>query len=171
LTTRERRFVCEYLIDGNGAAAARRSGYSARTARVIAWQNLAKPNIGVAVRAGLDLIMARCAINTEKVVHELSTIAFSNLLNYEFDDQGFVTIVEEGPPEAIKALASITCKRVVTGQGAEIITSEIRLHDKLHAIEMLGRKLQLWTEKIEVEDVQTQVYTLLLQHLKSGEQQ
>ncbi|MCF8168633.1 MAG: terminase small subunit [Rhodoferax sp.] len=47
LTARQARFVDEFLIDGNGAAAAVRAGYSAKTARFIASENLTKPYIAM----------------------------------------------------------------------------------------------------------------------------
>jgi len=53
LRPRQRRFVTEYLVDLNGTQAAIRAGYSAKTAKDIASQNLAKLNIKAAVAAGL----------------------------------------------------------------------------------------------------------------------
>jgi phage terminase small subunit len=45
LTAKQARFVDEYLIDGNGAAAAVRAGYSKQSARSIAAENLAKHDV------------------------------------------------------------------------------------------------------------------------------
>jgi phage terminase small subunit len=49
LTPKQQRFVEEYLIDLNATQAAVRAGYSKKTARAIASENLAKPYIQVAV--------------------------------------------------------------------------------------------------------------------------
>jgi phage terminase small subunit len=49
MTARQRRFVAEYLVDGNGTQAAIRAGYSKRTARKIASEILTKPDIRAAV--------------------------------------------------------------------------------------------------------------------------
>ena len=49
LTDKQRLFVEEYLIDLNATAAARRAGYSAKTAEVIGFENLRKPNIAAAI--------------------------------------------------------------------------------------------------------------------------
>ena len=49
LTPKQQRFVDEYMIDLNGAQAAIRAGYSARTARQIAEENLSKPDIASAI--------------------------------------------------------------------------------------------------------------------------
>ena len=50
LTARQARFVQEYLVDGNGAGAAVRAGYSEKTARTIACELLTKPDLRVVIR-------------------------------------------------------------------------------------------------------------------------
>jgi len=45
LTAKQERFIAEYLIDMNASAAARRAGYSERTAGKIGSENLQKPDI------------------------------------------------------------------------------------------------------------------------------
>lgn len=49
LTPRQQRFVSEYLIDLNATQAAIRAGYSEKTARQVASENLTKPNIAEAI--------------------------------------------------------------------------------------------------------------------------
>lgn len=49
LTLRQEKFIRFYLETGNGAEAARQAGYSERTARVIAYENLLKPYIKKAI--------------------------------------------------------------------------------------------------------------------------
>ena len=53
------RFVQEYLVDRNGAAAAVRAGYSKRTARQIACELLTRPDVAEAVRDGEAEIAAK----------------------------------------------------------------------------------------------------------------
>ncbi|MBK6335547.1 MAG: terminase small subunit [Betaproteobacteria bacterium] len=50
MTPRQHRFVSEYLVDRNGAAAAVRAGYSVRSAKQIAYQPLAKPDVAEGVQ-------------------------------------------------------------------------------------------------------------------------
>lgn len=61
LTAKQQRFVTEYLVDGNGTQAAIRAGYSSRSANEIAAENLAKPSIAEAVKAG-QLALQRSTI-------------------------------------------------------------------------------------------------------------
>lgn len=49
LTAKQQRFVEEYLVDLNGSAAARRAGYSERTANRMASENLSKPDLAAAI--------------------------------------------------------------------------------------------------------------------------
>ena len=49
LTPKQQRFIDEYLVDLNATQSAIRAGYSPRTARAIACENLAKPDIQEAI--------------------------------------------------------------------------------------------------------------------------
>lgn len=61
MTVKQKRFCDEYLICGNAAEAARRAGYSEKTARAIGGENLTKPAI-------LDYIRQRQKqIESEKI--------------------------------------------------------------------------------------------------------
>ena len=51
LTPRQAQFVREYVTGGNAAEAARRAGYSERTAKAIACELLTKPDLQEAVQA------------------------------------------------------------------------------------------------------------------------
>lgn len=49
LTTRQQRFVDNYILSGNGAQSARDAGYSGKCANRIATENLSKPDIKQAI--------------------------------------------------------------------------------------------------------------------------
>ena len=51
ITFRQERFAEEYVLCGNATEAARRAGYSKKTARQIAAENLTKPVVLEAIRA------------------------------------------------------------------------------------------------------------------------
>ena len=63
------RFVQEYLVDRNGAAAAVRAGYSPRTARQQAYDLLTRPDVAEAVRAGEAEIAAKAQLTRKVVMH------------------------------------------------------------------------------------------------------
>jgi phage terminase small subunit len=79
LTTKQERFVQEYLIEANAAQAAIRAGYSAKTARFIGAENLTKPNIAAALEKARA---ERCELTADWVVDELRKIAGANMADY-----------------------------------------------------------------------------------------
>jgi len=67
LTAKQSRFIDEYMVDMNGAAAAVRCGYSVKTSRAIAAENLAKPYIKAELQArgaalALELEVTRAGV-------------------------------------------------------------------------------------------------------------
>lgn len=71
LTDKQRRWIDEYLIDFNGAAAAVRAGYSERSARSIAHENATKPDIQVVLLARQAALAQRMAVTQAGIVQGL----------------------------------------------------------------------------------------------------
>lgn len=74
LTPKQERFVAEYLVDLNASAAARRSGYSARTADAIGRENLGKPTIAAAIQAAQAERAERVDLTQDDVVRDIVRI-------------------------------------------------------------------------------------------------
>ncbi len=70
LTPKQQCFVDEYLIDLNATQAAIRAGYSPRTARAIACENLAKPDIQEAIAEAKRERSEATKINAEWVLKQ-----------------------------------------------------------------------------------------------------
>lgn len=68
LTPRQAQFVREYVIGGNASEAARRAGYSERTARAIACEVLTKPDVKEAIQALQAENAARWNVTRQGVV-------------------------------------------------------------------------------------------------------
>ena len=68
LTSKQARFVEEYLVDLNATSAAIRAGYSEKTAATIGHENLRKPKIADAIRAGRAKLSKRAQISQEDVL-------------------------------------------------------------------------------------------------------
>lgn len=77
MTPKQAAFVSEYLIDKNATQAAIRAGYSAKTAAAIGDENLRKPEIKAAVRAGLKELAKRTETEAEWVRRRLKQEANS----------------------------------------------------------------------------------------------
>lgn len=68
LTAKQSRFVDEYMVDMNGAAAAERCGYSKKTSRAIACELLTKPHIQAALQHRGAALAQELQVTREGVV-------------------------------------------------------------------------------------------------------
>ena len=68
LTTRQTRFVEEYLVDGNGTQAAIRAGYSASGAYAEASRLLRNAEVASAIKTRQEADSARLRLSRERVV-------------------------------------------------------------------------------------------------------
>ena len=75
LTPKQARFVEEYLLDLNAAAAARRAGYSEKTADSIAAQLLSKTKVFEAVQSAVAARSAKTEITAEYVLENLKRLS------------------------------------------------------------------------------------------------
>lgn len=71
LTPKQLRWIDEYLIDFNGAAAAVRAGYSHKCARSIAHENLTKPDIQAVLQARQAAMAKELQITRQGVIRGL----------------------------------------------------------------------------------------------------
>ncbi len=78
LTKREQAFVREYLCDLNGTQAAIRAGYSKRTARIIASQNLTKLNIRTEIQALTAARFERLKLDADGLLVRAATILMAD---------------------------------------------------------------------------------------------
>jgi len=146
LTAKQKRFIEEYLIDLNATQAAIRAGYSPHSARDIGSENLTKPHIRARVEEALAERSKRTGINADRVVRELARIAFVNaadLINFET-----ATIAEGASEDDTAAIASVRVKTIPTDAG-EGVEREIRICDKLKALELLGKHLGMFNNDPE----------------------
>jgi len=75
LTEKQKAFCREYIVDLNATQAAIRAGYSQKTARQIATENLSKPAIQEAIRVLQDERAERTQVDADFVVERLRAIA------------------------------------------------------------------------------------------------
>jgi len=77
LTKKQRRFCEEFLLDLNATRAAKRAGYSERSAYSIGEENLRKPEIQKYIRRSVEQRSIRTRISCDRVLEELAKIAFA----------------------------------------------------------------------------------------------
>lgn len=74
LTPKQQRFVEEYLIDLNATAAAKRAGYSAKTAEWQGPQLLGKTHVAAAVQQARAKVSERTARTVDAVIADIRRI-------------------------------------------------------------------------------------------------
>ena len=147
LGARQQRFVDEYLIDLNGTQAAIRAGYSPNTAAEQSSRLLTNVNISNAIGRALAARSVRTGINQDRIVTELAKIAFVNSVDViNMDD---ADISGSAQREDTAAIASVKVKRIPTEDG-DIVEREVKTYDKIKALELLGKHLGMFTDKIDI---------------------
>ncbi len=145
-------------MDKNATQAAIRAGYSVRTARKIATENLSKPVIKAAINAEIEKQKARITFTADQVLEELARVGFADMKDFiEIDEGGAIRALPletlaEGKSRVIKKVRE---KRTIksTAEGDQILDStyEFELCDKVKSLELLARHLGLLHDKTEID--------------------
>lgn len=152
LTEKQKRFIEEYLIDLNATQAAIRAGYSPNSARDIGSENLTKPDIRARIDEALAERSRRTGINADRVLRELGRIAFVN--PKDVIDFQTAEVKAGTSDDDLAAIAGMKVKYVphkdFDEDGEPIIEQaierEVKLCDKLKALEMCGRHLGMFKD-------------------------
>jgi phage terminase small subunit len=154
LTDKQARFIAEYLVDLNAAAAARRAGYSAATADAIGWENLRKPEIAAAIAAGKAAQIADAGLTAARVLEELRRLAFVNVRDYFDGGTGEAKHPHQLTAEQGACLAGfeVLKRNLFIDDGHTDTIHKFKLWDKVKALELLAKHFALLVEQIDIKD-------------------
>lgn len=146
LTEKQKRFVEEYLIDLNATQAAIRAGYSVKTADVQSSRMLGNVKVQQAIAEQMAERSKRTGVNQDRVVLELAKIALVKMTDI-VDDKG--RIKGTAKEDDLACIESIKYKSSEsdTGNSEE---REVKIASKLKALELLGKHLGMWNDKLDV---------------------
>jgi len=147
LTDKQQRFVEEYLIDLNATQAAIRAGYSVKNAGKIGPELLGKTRVKLAIDKAMAERSRRTGITQDRVLQELAKIAFVNATDVINMDEA--TIRGDANREDTAAIASVKVK-TIPGEEGDIVEREVKMCDKLKALELIGKHLGMFTDKVNV---------------------
>lgn len=147
LTAKQQRFVEEYLTDLNATQAAIRAGYSVKNAAKIASQLLDKTRVKNAIDKAMAERSRRTGITQDRVLRELAKVAFVNATDVINMDEA--TIRGDANREDTAAIASVKVKTIPTEAG-EITEREVKVYDKIKALELLGKHLGMFTDRLNL---------------------
>lgn len=168
LNPKQKRFCEEYIIDLNRTQAAIRAGYSEKTAGQIGHELLKKPEIEMYIAALQQQRSRRTNLTADRVLEELSRIAFANIVDVvAADKQGLVIRdIESLPPETQVAIAEISSFTKEGVEGGSSTSTKAKMHDKLGALKLLAQHLGV------TSDFNVAIHTLAKYglHLKRDEE-
>jgi phage terminase small subunit len=147
---RQERFVEEYLVDLNAKQAAIRAGYSPKTAEVQGSRLLSNVKVQRAIAIAKAERSKRAEVAADRVLLELARVGFSDLRRV-FDNQGRLRRPEEWDDDTAAAISSV---KVVTRNrpGGEVeYVHEIKLCDKVKALEQTCKHLGLYRDQGQPE--------------------
>jgi len=145
LTTKQKVFAQEYLVDFNASQAAIRAGYSAKTSRTSGCTLLANPNIQAFIKEQQQKRAEKLEISADRVLKEIAKIAFFDVRNL-FENDGIpknINELDENTSGAICGLDVVTVGNSDSGLGQVL---KYKLADKNAGLEKLCKYLGLFKE-------------------------
>ncbi len=189
LTDKQKRFCEEYLIDLNATQAAIRSGYSPKTAEQTASRLLRNVKVQEYIAKRQKELSRSTEITQERVIKELALIAFSNNADYahvvekKLQVEAGGTLVDvldkDGNPVMYRTVEPVLTEELTEEQKRALAVIkkgrdglEVKSCDKVKALELLGKHLGIFTDKIEAnvnDTTRSELQELLAQRKARGE--
>lgn len=143
-TDKQKRFIEEYMIDLNATQASIRSGYSKKTAEIIGFENLRKPNIATEITKRKAKLSVKTEITTEYVVTSLQKVADRCM-------QVKPILNKDGSPKKVKdGTGKIMAGHVFDSSGAN------------RSLELLGKHTGAW----EKDNLQKSEITVKIEEMR-----
>lgn len=147
MTEKQKIFADEYLIDLNATRAYRKAYPNCKkdsSADAAARKLLGNTRIQKYISARMEERQKRTEVTQDRVLQELAYIAFARVTDYATVRNDVVKIknTDELTEEQIRAISGIK-------EGKFGI--ELKLNDKEKALELLGRHLGMWNDKLDIK--------------------
>lgn len=137
LTIKQKKFADEYIKTGNATQSAINAGYSEKTARKIGSENLTKPDIKAYIDERMKKLEEEAIADQKEILKGLTRQARREEKEYQvvviqkprYDDNGNFLGMEQTP---------------------QIVEIPTQNKDSIKAWELLGKRYQLWTDKVDM---------------------
>jgi phage terminase small subunit len=143
LTEKQKRFIDYYIETGNATEAARRAGYSEKTAAETGYENLRKPNIKNYIDKRLKQLKDERIAKADEVLQYLTAVMRGE------EKEKFIIFNDDGEKVEVEAPAKIK--------------------ERTKAAELLGKRYTLFADKLDIEgtiDTGTEKLDSILKQLK-----
>ncbi|WP_207666813.1 terminase small subunit [Coprococcus sp. AF38-1] len=178
ITEKQKRFADEWLVDLNGTRAYKAAYPSVKkdeTAKAAASRLLTNVNVKVYIQERQKEREKRTEITQDSVLHELALIAFAKASDYarvvekdamvEVDGNMVPVLDEDGNQVKYRTVEPILTDELTEDQKKAIAVIkkgrdgfEIKPYSKIQALELLGKHLGMFTEKVEVKNTTPNVF-------------
>lgn len=145
---KQQAFIKEYLIDLNATKAAIRAGYSEKWAGTNADKLLKNTKIAAAIQKAMDERANKLDITAERVLQEIAKLAFGNIKNV-YAANGQLIAPQELPEDVSATITEVTEKQLGGSDGPVLVERKYKIADKKSSLELLGKHLKLFTDKLE----------------------
>lgn len=171
LTPKQQRFVEEYLIDLSATAAARRAGYSERTANQQGPRLLVNVGVAEAIASAMKVRAERVQVDAAYVVQRLVEIDKMDVLDILNDDMSLKPV--SGWPRVWRQyLSGFDLAEMFEGSGDERamvgVLKKIKWPDKVKNLELLGRHFSIFNDKLELSRPKVRVKDMTGRKPKGG---
>lgn len=143
-------FAQEYIRDMNAGQAAIRAGYNPKNAAVIGAKLLKKKHVIGAIQSAIKQRIARTQVTADRVIQELGRVAFADPGAF-FEGNGDVKNLSTMTKDQRHAIESVEVNVMRNREGDEVgFNKKIRFHNKMTALQTLGKHLGLLNERVEL---------------------
>jgi len=151
---KQARFAELYLVKLDATWAAKEAGYSKKNASQMGYKLVQNSSVSCLIQAGAQARSERTRIEQDWVLTRLARIADVDPREF-FDDDGALKPLSEIPEDVRKTLASLETEGIFLGSGADREkvgqTQKLKFPDRLKALEMIGRHLGMFVDRLEVD--------------------
>lgn len=147
MTEKQKIFAEEYLVDLNATRAYRKTYPSVKrdeTAAQAGSRMLRNVKVAAYISERMKERQVRTEVTQDRVIEELAALAFTNLTDIVTVRRNTVLVKDTDDLTAAQKKAIASIKETVSGG------IEVKLSDKRAALELLGRHLGMWNDKLEV---------------------
>lgn len=166
LTDKQKRFIDEYLLDGNATAAALRAGYKTINPNNTGCEVMGYPHVKAELARRQAKLSQKLEITAERVLAEYAKIAFSNMADF-ITPVGKVRNIDLSKltRDQAAAIQEISVDRPAGG-GVKAGKIKIKLVDKKGALDSLGRHLGLFAKDAQQINVHVSLEDLVMGSMK-----
>lgn len=168
MTPKQRWFIDEGLVDLDATQAAIRARYSARTARLIATENLTKPVVAAAIAQAQAERAERTEVTQDRVLREVAALALLGPAAL-YDRDGVLLPIHEMPLAACVCIAGIDGGEERDSEGNLMGTvRKLKLTDKLGALSLLAHHLGRLNDKLPLKGEAEHPLVLLIKAIQGN---